>query len=354
MVLSRFYGFLRNIAQHAFDDPLHRIQSSVVILIMLNIIGTLTYMRLEGWSPVEAFYMTVITIGTVGFQEVRELSPAGRIFTILLIYLGIGTATTAVTNAIGLAMGPALWQSLQKRRMREMIEQLSDHYIVCGYGRMGQQIISDLQARGESFVLIDADTTFEAQLMEAKIPVIMGDATDDDILCTAGIERAKGLVSAISSDAANIMTVLTARGLNPNLFIVARIIRPESESKLHRAGANRVINPYQIGGHRIAISLLRPAVHDFLDHIFHFGDDRNIDVGQVYVHPNAEFDGKTIASSGLRDKYKVTILAIRQADGELEMKPSPDTLIKPNAELIVIGPPDAIYELERTTMGRMG
>jgi voltage-gated potassium channel len=350
MQTSRIYDFFRHITQSVFNDPLRRLQFSLIVLLALNILGTVVYMLFEGWTVVESLYMTVITIATVGFGEVKPLSPAGRIFTIILIYLGIGTATTAITNAIGLAMGPLLWGTLRKRRMRDMIDKLSNHYIVCGYGRMGRQIIRDLQARGEPFVAIDSNDTIEAELLEAQTPIIIGDATDDDTLYAAGIERAKGIVTALNTDASNIMTVLTARELNPRIFIVARIVRPESESKLHRAGANRVINPYQIGGHRMALSLLRPAVHDFLEQIFHFSDDRNIDIGQLHVLPHSEFDGKTIISSGLREKYNVSILAIRQPTGKLEITPNPNMTIQPHSDLIVIGPPEAIYELERVTM----
>lgn len=350
MQSSPIYSLYRRISRTIFNDPLQRLQFSLLVLLLLNILGTVVYMLLEHWSVLDALYMTVITIATVGYGEVRPLTPAGQVFTIVLIYLGIGTATTAITNAIGLTMGPLLWGTLQKRRMRQMIDKLSNHYIVCGYGRMGRQIIKDLEARGEAFVLIDTNDKFDEQLSEAKIPVIFGDATEDETLLAAGIKRAKGLVSSLNSDAGNIMTVLTARELNPKLFIAARIVRPESESKLRRAGANRVVNPYQIGGHRLTISLLRPAVHDFLDQIFHFGDNRNMDIGQVHVHPNSEFDGKTIINSGLRDKYKVNILAIRRATGEIDITPNPTMAIEPDSDLIIIGPPEAIYKLERMTI----
>lgn len=231
-----------------------------------------------------------------------------------------------------------------------MIENIEDHYIVCGYGRMGRQIIRDLKMRGEPFVLVDADEELEEILLEDDIPYIIGDATQDENMYDAGIERAKGIVAALNSDAGNIMTVLTARELNPRLFIVARAVRQESESKLRRAGANRVINPYQIGGHRMALSLLRPTVHDFLDHIFHFGEGREIEIGQLHVRPHSEFDGKTIATTNLRDDHNVSILAIRDPNGKLQITPNPNEKIKPHAELIVIGPPDAIYALEREHM----
>lgn len=347
---TRLVASLTQFSRNIIEDPIRRLQFSLLLLLILNIFGTIMYMLIEGWSFVDAFYMTVITIGTVGFGEVQVLSPAGRVFTVILIYLGIGTATTALTNAAALALGPLLWGSLQERRMRKMIETLENHYIVCGYGRMGRQIIRDLQVRDEAFVLIDANPELTEALLDERIPFIIGDATNDDILFSAGLKRARGLVAALSGDASNIMTVLTARELNPRIFIAARVVRAESESKLRRAGANRVVNPYQIGGHRIALSLLRPAVHDFLDHIFHFGDNRNIDIGQVHVQPHSDLDGKTIATSGLRDTYNLSILAIREPTGKLEITPNPNTRLRPHSELIVIGPPEAIYRLERETM----
>ncbi|MEO1289751.1 MAG: potassium channel family protein [Chloroflexota bacterium] len=177
---TRIVSSLTRLTRNTIDDPVRRLQLSLVLLLALNIVGTIAYVIIEGWSFVDAFYMTVITIGTVGFGEVETLSPAGRVFTVVLIYLGIGTATTALTNAAALALGPLLWGSLQERRMRKMIENLKNHYIVCGYGRMGRQIIRDLQMRGEPFVLIDANADLTERLLDERIPFIIGDATNDD------------------------------------------------------------------------------------------------------------------------------------------------------------------------------
>lgn len=348
--MLRFATWINHITREVLVDPLRRMQLSVFVLISLNLIGTAAYMLLEGWSFGDSLYMTVITIATVGFGEVGELSEAGRFFTILLIYVGIGAATSAITNAVSLAAGPVLWGSLRERRLRAVVENIENHYIVCGYGRMGRQIIRDLQARDEPFVLVDKSQEITSMLVEMGIPHVIGDATQDDVLYEAGIQRAKGLVAALSSDAGNIMTVLTARELNPRLFIVARVVRVETESKLRRAGANRVINPYQIGGHRIALSLMRPAVHDFLEQLFHFGTGHQIDIGQIHVLPNSELDGQTIATCNLRETHNVTVLAIREPNGRLHISPAPTTRFKPHAELIVIGSPEAIYELERTRL----
>lgn len=317
-------------------------------LILLILLGTVVYIQLEDMEWVDALYMTVITIATVGFGEVKELSPNGRLFTIALIMMGVGIATTVISNAFSIIVGPLLWSTLEQRRMQQKIKDLSNHYIVCGYGRMGRQIVSDLRARGEPFIVIDTSEDLESFLLETKTPYLIGSAMEDDILLEAGIERANGIVSALSNDASNVMTVLSARELNPKIYIVARVVRAESESKVRRAGANEVINPYQIGGHRMALSLLRPAVHDFLTHIFNFETDHQpVDVGQVIVSGESSLADKTVATCGLRTEHGVSILGIIQPTGDLLITPHPNTTILEGATLIVIGHPEAIYTLEQ-------
>lgn len=333
--------------RNAVSDPFMRFWLSIATLFLLTVGGTVMYMIVEDWDVADSLYMTIITIATVGFGEVRQLSSEGRILTMFLIVAGVGAATTAISNAVGLALGPLLWTNIQQRRNKTMIDTIRDHYIVCGYGRMGRQIIEDFRAREVPFLLVDANADLESRLLERKIPYIIGDATRDEVLIDARIEKAKGLVAALNSDASNVMTVLTAREMNPDLFIVSRVVLTESESKLKRAGANRVINPYQIGGHRMALTLLRPVVHDFLDHIFHFGDGADTDIGQIAIRKNSPFTGKTIATIDLRQQFNVNVLGVRRADGELIIPPSSDTQIQQDDILIVIGPPKAIYELEQ-------
>lgn len=332
----------------ATSDPIRRLQMSFVALTALAVFGTAVYVVLEDMPLIDALYMTVITIATVGFGEVHELSPEGRLFTIALIMMGVGVATTVISNAFSVIVGPLLWSTLEQRRMKQIIKDLDKHYVVCGYGRMGQQIVRDLRARGETCIVIDANPELEPILIETHIPYLIGSAMDDDMLLEAGIERAKGLVSALSDDASNVMTVLSARELNPGIYIVARVVRAESESKVRRAGANQVINPYQIGGHRMALSLLRPAVHDFLTHIFNFdGEHQQVDVGQIIVSEQSKLAGKTVATCGLRKEHGVNLLGIVQATGELMITPHPNTTISIGATLIVIGNPKAIYTLEQ-------
>lgn len=334
------------------SDPIRRFQMSLLALLLLTLVGTVGYVYLEQMAWVDALYMTVITIATVGFGEVQELSPQGRLFTIMLILMGVGIATTVISNAFSIIVGPLLWSTLEQRRMQQKIKSLDQHYIVCGYGRMGRQIVSDLRARGEPFIVIDSSPDLESYLLETETPYIIGSAMDDEVLLEAGIERARGIVSALSNDASNVMTVLSARELNPKIYIVARVVRAESESKVRRAGANEVINPYQIGGHRMALSLLRPAVHDFLTHIFNFETKQQpVDVGQVIVLNGSSLAGKTVATCGLRADHGVSILGIIQPTGDFVITPHPNTDIVAGATLIVIGHPEAIYTLEQKGTG---
>ncbi len=332
----------------ATSDPIRRFQVSLFGLFMLIMFGTVVFIMLEDMSWIDALYMTVITIATVGFGEVQELSPQGRLFTILLILMGVGVATTVISNAFSIVVGPLLWSTLEQRRMKQKIIDLKNHYIVCGYGRMGRQIVHDLRARDEKFIVIDANAELEPILLDTQIPYLIGSAMNDDMLLEAGIERALGIVSALSDDASNVMTVLSARELNPQIYIVARVVRSESESKVRRAGANEVINPYQIGGHRIALSLLRPAVHDFLTHIFNFdAEHQPVDVGQIIVTEKSTLAGKTVATCGIRNNYGVNILGIIQPTGEQTITPHPNTTILSGSTLIVIGNPKDIYTLEQ-------
>ncbi len=338
---------LSRILRSAFNDPVRGFQISILTLVIIIACATAIYMLLERMSLTDALYMTLITISTVGFGEVRPLSQAGRIFTMVLILLGVGVVTTTISNAIGIVLGPRLWLSIRQRTMERVIMTIENHYIVCGYGRMGEQIIGDLVARGEPYVLVEADPERQEELLEANIPFVIGDATTDETLLEAGIERARGLVAAVEGDSDNVMIVLTARELNPKLLIVARVTSGENESKLRRAGANRVVSPYQIGGHRLTLALLRPAVSDFLDRIFSFHEDIDMEIGQIYLRAGARLAGQTIASCELRQTHQVSILAIQKPNREVIITPSPAQELEVGSTLIIIGPPETVYELEK-------
>lgn len=345
-MFRRLLLILRRIGRGSLEDPVRGFQLSILALIALVFTATGVYMALESMSFTDALYMTVITISTVGFGEVNPLSPAGRLFTMALILLGVGIATTTISNAIGIILGPRLWTSIRQRSLERARMKLEGHYIVCGYGRMGRQIAEDLIARGEPFVVVDKAAVRE-DLLEANIPFLIGDATADETLTEAGVERARGLVAALNSDSDNVMTVLTARGLNPSLVIVSRVISGENESKLRRAGANRVVSPYQIGGHRLALALLRPVVSDFLDRIFAFHANIDVDIGQIRLEADSPLTGQTVASSDLRNVHNVSILAVQKTNHEIVLSPSPGYVLESGQTLIIIGAPENVYRLER-------
>ncbi len=346
-MLKRVALTLSHALRNFFNDPVRGFQLSILTLLAIIVFATTVYMLIERMSLIDALYMTLITISTVGFGEVRPLSPGGRIFTMILIFLGVGVVATTISNAIGIVLGPRLWLSIRQRTMERLLMTIEDHYVVCGYGRMGQQIIDDLRARGEPFVLVESDPERAESLLEDNIPFVIGDATNDETLLQAGIERARGLVAAVDSDPDNVMIVLTARELNPKLFIVARVTSGENENKLRRAGANRVVSPYQIGGHRLALALLRPAVNDFLDKIFSFHEDMDMEIGQIYLRAESRLAGQTVATCELRNTHGVSILAIQKPNREVIVTPSPGQQLEVGSTLIIIGSPDTIYELEK-------
>jgi len=337
---------LRDRLRRARNEPIRQLRLSLLLLLALAAAGTLGYVGIEGYSVVDALYMTIITLTTVGFGEVQPLSPVGRGFTIGLIVLGVGIAAWAVSNAAEVMLGEAFWSSFQRRRIREAVMRLSDHYVVCGYGRLGRQIVRDLDARGESFVVIDMKESALEDLTERDVPNIPADATQEDTLKQAGVERARGLVSCLDSDANNVLTILTAREMNPRLLIVARANNEAAESKLRRAGADRMVTPEAIGGHRLALALLRPAVHDFFSHVFSFGLEADVDIGQMTIPEDSPFAGQTIANCDLRRVRSVSILAVRSEHGRFDLNPEASRVIEAGETLILIGSAEAIYELE--------
>ncbi|HKP76393.1 MAG TPA: NAD-binding protein, partial [Longimicrobiaceae bacterium] len=324
---------------------------SLVVLFSVLVTGTVGYHLLERLSWLDSAYMTVITVATVGFGEVRPLSAEGRVFTIGLILTGVGTGAWAATRAVEVMLGQTLWLSVQRRTMTQLVSSLRDNYVICGHGRLGTRIERDLRARGEPFVVVDWSQTLEESFLRLQIPHLIGDATHDDVLQRAGVERARGLVAALDSDASNVLAVLSAREMNPDLLIVARANSEASESKLRRAGADRVVTPDAIGGHRLALALLRPAVHDLFNEIFSFGIEVAVDVGQITIEPASPFAGQTVAGCDLRRMRNVSILAVRQPDGEFTLNPDAERVIHPGETLIVIGPAQAVYELEAMYSG---
>ena len=340
-----------NSARSAPTDRIHRARRRIsrrfsltlVTLIALLIIGVSGYRLLEGLSFIDALYMTITTITTVGFGEVVPLSPAGRIFTIGLIIGGVSIAAYALGSAAQFVISGDWQIYLQERRRRRMLEHLSDHVIVCGYGRVGKSVVHQLCAEKLAFVVIENESALVQHLQELGHLALHGNAADENLLRAAGSDRARGLVACAGSDAENVYIVLTARGLHPALSIVARANYEESEAKLLRAGANRVMLPSNIAGRRMVTMLMRPEVADYLDVISH-ASDLELLVEQVSVAANSELVNKSLVEVEFGPRWGITVLACT-IGGNINMRPSANTLIEAGMRLIVLGTRDQLQEL---------
>ena len=330
--------------------PFQRLRLALLSLLALVALGTIGYKLIEGWDVLDALYMTVTTLATVGYREVHPLHPAGRVFTIVLISFGVGIVFWAVASLFEVVVSEQLWHTLLRRRMENQISKLRDHYIVCGYGRMGQEIVRVFRRSNVPHAVIEINPEQLPKLAAQNIPFIEGDASDDKVLLAAGIMRAKGLVTVAPNDEDNVFITLTARGLNPDLFIVARSILEENEVKLKRAGANRVMSPYITGGRRMAFAALRPHVVEFLDATIH-ADEVVFELEDVHVRASSPFVGKRIRESGVRESSGATILAVRSVEGPLNYNPHPDTVLREGDVLILVGTPSQLAAAERLAKG---
>ena len=314
--------------------PRQRLHQGLLILAGIIAAGTIGYMQIEGWAFNDAVFMTVITISTVGYGEVNPLSETGRIFTIFLIVGGVSGATLILSALIEYLIEGRLYTTLGRRQMKARIEKLKNHFILCGYGRVGEDIARTFVEEGISFIVVDNRPEIIARAEEAGHLHILGDATRDKLLSEAGIERAKGLVAAVDSDVDNTYITLSARGMRPDLFIEARASNAEAEIKLKRAGANRVVSPNTIGARRMAMLAIRPGVVDFIDTVT-YGRGRELDMENIIIGDNCPMAGQTVEA--IRRQSKVAILAIRKQTGRLVTNPAGDTPVEVGDLLISIG-----------------
>jgi len=318
-------------------------------LLLLALIGTAGFHFIEGWTWFDGLYMIVTTFTTIGYQEIHPLSHAGRIFNLALIvsgvslvFLGIGSLTQALLEF-------ELASFFGKRKMEREISRLSDHYIICGAGRVGRSAARELARRPAPFLIIEQSET-KAARFSGEWLIMIGDATQEQTLRDAHIERARGLVAATTTDATNLYIVLTARGLNPRLKIIARASEEDAEKHLLTAGADSVVSPYLFAGQRIAQSFLRPHVVSFLDTATtHLGMD--LEIGEISVPKHSSFAGKTIESSRIRQDRGVIILAIKR-EQRMRFNPSPEDRIDPGDYLIAMGEPGQLRQLEQMAVAR--
>jgi voltage-gated potassium channel len=309
---------------------------------MLFLIGTTGYSIIEGWEIFDALYMTIITLSTTGFKEFQPLSAAGRIFTMFLIILGVSFLFYALGKINYVIFEE---QIFRKGKMQKQLQKLKNHYIVCGHGKMGEKITSELYSRKKAFVVIEKDEKHITNFKEKNYSYIHGDATEDNILIQAGIKDAIGLVAVLSNDIANVYATLTARELSEKLKIIVRADDESSRQKLLKAGADKVILPYEISGFRITQALLKPKVVDYMDEIFSL-PDLGLQIEEIKIGINSKLLRKTLANSGLRGKLNVIILSIYRKDGKIIYNPRSDTEIQKGDTLVVIGEISELKTLE--------
>lgn len=330
------------------SHTLKHLRNAALLLGGIIVVGIAGYTIIEGWTLTDAVYMTIITIATVGFSEVHALSPLGKIFTIVLIASGVTAAAYAIGRFLEFLLEGYFSEVMGGRSMKKRIDQLHNHYIICGFGRVGEQVARELKRAGAAFVVLDANPEIKRFLDSEEVLYIQGDASDEQTLREAGIEKAKGLVSVVDSDADNVYVTLTARSLNPDLFIIARSNLESSDYKLKRAGANRVVSPYSLGGRRIANMVLKPAVSDFLDIVMH-GEETEYLLEEMQIGEDSPLKGLTMAESDIRRKYGVSVLGIFRKNGSHDPEIHDDTRIGGGDRLIVIGTRTQLDKLEEAS-----
>lgn len=308
--------------------------------------GVVGYMVIEGYTFFQALYMTVISITTTGYGEVFGLSKAGRIFTMVLLSVSVGVFFYIATTFVQALIAGQIQQYLGRRRLEARIRKMKDHIILCGFGRIGQTVAQELSREGVPFVIIDKDPEVLKVAEANNYLYLEGDATEDAVLKQAGIERARALVAAVGSDADNLFITLSARHLNPSIFIITRAESPGAERNLLAAGSNRVVAPYLMGAQRIANALLRPNVVDFID-LAVLKRHLHLRMEEIRVERDEAIAGRPLKESGLRERYGVIVVAVKKPTGEAFYNPSPELVIEKGDVLIVLGEAKGLEELER-------
>jgi voltage-gated potassium channel len=328
----------------------YRFLLALLVPVLLILVGTLGYHLIEGWDSFDALYMTVITLTTVGFNEVHPLSPAGQVFTMFLALGGIFTLFYAAAEIIRAVVSGELQDFWGRQRMERSLERTRDHFIVCGFGRMGRMVCEEFSKQRLPFVVIERDANL---LADFRIPhgiPLPGDAASDAVLRQAGVSRARALVTVVASDAENLYITMSARLLNEKLFVVARAEDAHNEEKLVRAGANRVVSPYYLGGQRVAQAALRPTVVDFID-LATRTEHVALQIEETRVGPGSRLAGPTLKECRVREDYGVIIVAIKKSTGKMLFNPASATVLEQGDTLVAIGDRAHLDQLQKVAGG---
>jgi len=320
-----------------------RIRDAVIAVVIAITMGTLGFHLIEGWSILDSLYVTAQTVTTVGFGDVTPKSSQGRIFATAFMLVGVGVVLYALTTTVQSIVQSELVAAFGQRRRSRKMSKLRNHFIICGAGRVGSHLVRDLQQTGEVFIVIERDPQRVAELTDQGVVVLVRDATLEESLHEAGVEYARGLAACLPDDADNVYVVLTARDLNAKLHIVARAAEEQAEVKLVRAGANRVVAPTIIGGHRMATALIKPAVADFIDSIT--ASQLELAFEQVEIDLASTLAGCKLRDTNIRSELDIVIVSIRRADGQMLFNPSGETAIEGGDMLIAIGHPESLIKM---------
>ena len=315
---------------------------AVICMCFVVVLGTIGFMMIEEISLFQAFWMTMITVLTVGYGDAVPLKQAGKIFALLIIPIGVGIVTYAIGVVAAMIIEGNLFHAVRRKKMDKQIAELQDHIIVCGCGRVGLQVVHELQEKKIPFVVVDKE---ESVLEKEKLLYVHGDATEDQVLHRAGITRAAGLVAIVANDAENVFITLTARGLNGTIKIVARAEKPETEEKLRRAGANKVINPSSMAGIHIAKGIANPLTVHYIDAVL-YGTEQSFAIEEVQMGEGSLLIGKTLIESNVRNQFDVTILAILRG-GNIIHNPTGQEKLQEHDMIIVFGPVEKLEQFEK-------
>ncbi len=321
-----------------------RLYIALTLLLLTIFMGTSGYVFFEGMPAFEAFYMTLITISTVGFSEVKPLSEAGRWVTIIIIIQGISLLSYTLGQLASIFIEGELRKILGRKKLEKKIAALKDHYIICGYGRTGTVVVRELQAAGIPLVVIENNDELIEELSRQGVLYLHKNATSDEALLEAGLKQAAGLITTVNSDADGVFISLSARGIRPDIFILARASDKSNESKLLRAGANRVVCPHQLGGELMAEIVYKPTVVDFLNYAMG-NNDMDLQLEEAPVGEGSPIHGKTLVESGLRKNYGVIIIAIKRQNGEMVFNPGADEVFYARDVIVVLGEAAKLKEM---------
>ena len=328
-------------------EPARRLKYGALLLFVVFIAGTVGFHFIEGWTILDALFMTIITITTIGYGEVHPLTLAGKVFDIVIIFLGVGSAAYVFASFTQFIVEGEMQRYFGRRRLDKTIMRMSGHYIICGHGRIGSLISQELLHSNKQFLVIDTDQAVTRSLEWTGIPHISGNASDEDVLIKAGIKRAKGLIATASSDMTNVYIILVAKELNPDVFVLARAETEDSIKNIKRAGADKVVSPYLIGGRHMANILLKPTVVDFIE--LATGekiDDFHIQMEGFKIRGGSRLVGKTLKDAPIRKDIGLIVVSVKDHNGRMIFNPGADFAISEDDVLVCIGDDEALKSMK--------